>query len=415
MNSTLNLQPSTFNGSALAIIPARGGSKGIPRKNIRPLAGKPLIAYNILEARRSRFVTRVVVSTDDPEIGAVARQYGAEVVWRPAEISGDTASSESALLHTLETLRQSEGYQPDLVVFLQCTSPLTLAEDIDGTVQALIDQQADTALAVIPFHYFLWKPLADPQSGLPDAVGINHEKRVRPLRQQREAQYLETGAVYVMRTGGFIEARHRFFGKTALYEMPGERRLEIDDPVDFEVAEILMQKHNRSAEEKLALALPDPIEALILDFDGVFTNNKVLVFQDGTEAVQCDRSDGWGIAQLKKFGFPIWILSTEVNPVVKARADKLGISCRQGQPDKGAALDRLLDDLGVSASRVIYVGNDVNDLPCLQRVGCAVAVGDAHPQVKALAHLVLKSAGGNGALRELSELINAAFLHQQKE
>lgn len=411
----LNAPFSTFNGNALAIIPARGGSKGIPRKNIRPLAGKPLIAYNILEARRARLVTRVVVSTDDAEIGAIAQQYGAEVVWRPAEISGDTASSESALLHTLDFLHQVEGYQPDLVVFLQCTSPLTLAEDIDGTVQALLEQQADTALAVIPFHYFLWKPVADERSGRQYAEGINHDKRVRPLRQQRAPQYLETGAVYVMRTAGFLEARHRFFGHTAMYVMPTERRLEIDDPVDFEVAEILMQSQKRLAEVNPSAALPYPIEAVILDFDGVFTDNKVLVFQDGSEAVLCDRSDGWGIAQLKKLGFPIWILSAEVNPVVKARADKLGLPCWQGQQDKGQALGRLLAQLGANASRVVYVGNDVNDLPCMQRVGCAVAVADAQPEVKVLARLVLKSPGGDGALRELYELINAELTNRRKE
>jgi CMP-N-acetylneuraminic acid synthetase len=193
----------------LAIIPARGGSKGIPRKNILPLAGKPLIAYNIEQARLAHSVNRVVVSTDDAEIGAIARQYGAEVVWRPAEISGDSASSESALLHVLESLQAAEGYRPDVLVFLQCTSPLTLAEDIDGTLQALLDAQADTALAVIPFHYFVWKPQPDG-----DAVGINHNKGYRPLRQEREPQYLETGAVYVMRVPGFEAARHRFFGKT---------------------------------------------------------------------------------------------------------------------------------------------------------------------------------------------------------
>ena len=182
--------------------PARGGSKGIPRKNIRSLAGKPLIAYNIEQALRSRWINRLVVSTDDPEIGAVAQAYGAQVIWRPAEISGDSASSEAALLHTLETLDQDEGYQPDLLVFLQCTSPLTLAEDIDGTIQALLDQGADTSLAVIPFHYFLWRQVEN-EMGAVDASGINHDKNIRPLRQEREPQYLETGAVYVMRVAWF--------------------------------------------------------------------------------------------------------------------------------------------------------------------------------------------------------------------
>ena len=129
----------------IALIPARGGSKGIPRKNLQSLAGKPLIAHTIEHARQARSVGRVVVSTDDAEIAAVSKQYGAEVVWRPAAISGDTASSESALLHALEYLQQTEGYESDLLVFLQCTSPLTLPEDIDGTVQALWDEIAAEA------------------------------------------------------------------------------------------------------------------------------------------------------------------------------------------------------------------------------------------------------------------------------
>jgi YrbI family 3-deoxy-D-manno-octulosonate 8-phosphate phosphatase len=381
----------------LAIIPARGGSKGIPRKNIRPLFGKPLIAYNIEQARLARLVQRVVVSTDDPEIGAIARQYGAEVVWRPAEISGDTASSESALLHALEYLRQSEGYQPDLLVFLQCTSPLTLAEDIDGTIQSLLDAQADTALAVIPFHYFIWKT-----GGSGEAVGVNHDKRVRPLRQEREPQYLETGAVYVMRVPGFLGARHRFFGKTALYKMPAERRLEIDDPVDFRIAETLVRAQ---VEQRKSAALPESIGALILDFDGVFTDNKVIVFQDGREAVVCDRSDGWGIGQLKKTGLPILILSTEPNPVVQARADKLRLPCLQNIQDKWAALSAWLAERDIDPQQVVYVGNDANDLDCMTRVGCAVAPAHAYPEALAAAHIILDQRGGDGAIREICDLI----------
>src|SRR5262249_45872769 len=119
--------------NVLAIIPARGGSKGIPRKNLIPLAGKTLVAYSIEAARQAKGIHRVVVSTEDPEIAAVARGYGAEVVERPTQISGDKASSESVLLHIVEHLQRTESYTPDLIVFLQCTSPLTQADDIDGT------------------------------------------------------------------------------------------------------------------------------------------------------------------------------------------------------------------------------------------------------------------------------------------
>ena len=383
--------------TALAIIPARGGSRGIPRKNVRLLAGKPLIAHTIEHARQARSVNRIVVSTDDPEIAAVSERYGAEVVWRPAEISGDTASSESALLHTLEYLQETEGYQPDLIVFLQCTSPLTLPEDIDGTVQALLNENADSALAVTPFHYFLWR-----QDEKGDAVGINHDKQVRLLRQQREPQFLETGAVYVMRTEGFRKAKHRFFGKTAMYIMPRERCLEIDEPIDFRLAEVLIKEREQ---EKKSNALPDPVAALVLDFDGVFTDNKVIVFQDGREAVVCNRGDGWGLGQLNELGVPTLVLSTEENPVVQARCDKLGIACIHGLEDKLAALMSWLEAKKIDASQVVYVGNDANDLACLEAVGCGVVVSDAHPQAQAAARIVLSRPGGHGAIRELCDLI----------
>jgi CMP-N-acetylneuraminic acid synthetase len=221
----------------LAVIPARGGSKGIPQKNLKPILNKPLIAYTIESALNSKSVNRVIVSTDDEEIGSVSRKLGAEVIWRPTEISGDHAASEDSLLQVLEQLEISEGYQPDLLVFLQCTSPLTSPEDINGTIKVLLDEDADSALAVSPFHYFLWEQGHDG-----NAVGINHDKSKRLLRQQRKAQFIESGSVYVMRVEGFRNARHRFFGKTAMYNMPNERCLEIDDPVDLDLAEFFMEK-----------------------------------------------------------------------------------------------------------------------------------------------------------------------------
>lgn len=224
----------------LTVIPARGGSKGIPKKNIRLLGGKPLIAHTIEASLGSRLITRTTVSTDDAEIGDVAKRYGSEVIWRPAEIAGDLSSSESALLHVLKHLLDSERFMPEILVFLQCTSPFTTAEDIDGTITALLDQGADTAFAATPFHYFLWKQAA---SG--DCLGINHDKSVRPMRQQREPQFLETGAVYVMRTQGFLTHKHRFFGRTAMHIIPAERVLEIDEPADIDLAEArLMHQSN---------------------------------------------------------------------------------------------------------------------------------------------------------------------------
>lgn len=216
----------------LAIIPARGKSKGIPQKNLQIVAGHPLVAWSIKAAKTSANINRIVVSTDDQSIAETALSYGAEVVKRPDEISGDEASSESALLHVLETLRMREGYLPDLLVFLQCTSPLTVAEDIDNCINKMIKNNADTATTVTDFHYFLWRETPEG-----NAEGINHDKHIRERRQERDPQYLETGAVYVMKTEGFLKHKHRFFGKTILSVMPPARVLEIDNPSDLLIAD----------------------------------------------------------------------------------------------------------------------------------------------------------------------------------
>jgi YrbI family 3-deoxy-D-manno-octulosonate 8-phosphate phosphatase len=387
----------------LAVIPARGGSKGVPRKNVLPLCGKPLIGWTIEAALAAQSVSRVVVSTDDAEIAEVSRQFGAESLSRPAEISGDKASSESALLDVLNQLRKREEYVPDVLVFLQCTSPLTEAEDIDGTVSSLLEQNANSAVAVVDFHYFIWR-----RGEGDDATGVNHEKNVRVLRQDREPQFLESGAVYAMRTRGFLESKHRFFGKTVLYQMPAERRLEIDEPVDYRVAEVLLRdrqlRHNQEE-------LPNLVEAVVFDFDGVFTDNRVIVNEDGRESVICNRSDGLGLSRLKQTGLPLLVLSAEANPVVMARCRKLNIECFYGVEDKLTLLEEWLEEQNVKPEHAIYVGNDVNDAECLQRVGCGVAVADAHPAAKISADLVLSSCGGFGAVRELADLIETR-IHQ---
>jgi YrbI family 3-deoxy-D-manno-octulosonate 8-phosphate phosphatase len=379
-----------------AIIPARGGSKGIVGKNLRVLGGRPLIAHTLLAARESKRIERVVVSTDDPGIAEVARAYGADVVLRPAELASDSASSESALLHTLGSLAAEQKYEPELVAFLQCTSPLTLAQDIDGTIAKLIDEGADSALSVAMFHYFVWKSIGG------EAVGVNHDKRVRPRRQDREPEFIETGAVYAMRRAGFLDAKHRFFGKTVFYEMPLERVCEIDELVDLEVAELRLRQRAQSAR---VAALPSPVEALVMDFDGVHTDNRVFVDQTGQESVSCSREDGLGLELLRKTGLPMLVLSKEQNPVVQARCKKLQLACLSGVDAKLSTLQRWCSERRVSLAGTVFVGNDVNDNECLAAVGCGVAVADAHPDAKRHARIVLERPGGQGALRELCELI----------
>jgi YrbI family 3-deoxy-D-manno-octulosonate 8-phosphate phosphatase len=147
------------------------------------------------------------------------------------------------------------------------------------------------------------------------------------------------------------------------------------------------------------------VDLVVLDFDGVLTDNAVWVLEDGTEMVRCDRSDGLGIAMLKKAGIPVMVLSTETNPVVTARCEKLAIPCVQGVSDKGRELVAILARERIDSTRVAYVGNDVNDLDCMEIAGFPVAVADAHPQVLGTARVVLSTRGGYGAVRELCDLL----------
>ncbi|MBE7438812.1 MAG: HAD hydrolase family protein [Spirochaetales bacterium] len=151
------------------------------------------------------------------------------------------------------------------------------------------------------------------------------------------------------------------------------------------------------------------VKFVVLDFDGVFTDNRVIVGEDGRESVICSRSDGLGLTRLKKLGIPAIILSTETNAVVSRRSEKLQIECEQGIPDKAARLRDLLQERDIRPDETAYVGNDVNDLGCLQLVGCPVAVADAYPEVKAHARLVLKTRGGYGAVREFCDRLAAAY------
>lgn len=151
--------------------------------------------------------------------------------------------------------------------------------------------------------------------------------------------------------------------------------------------------------------LPREPALLALDFDGVITDDRVYVSEDGRESVACTRGDGMGITLLRRAGFPVVVISTEPNPVVRARCDKLKVECVQNCERKVEDLRRLLDERGIPAERIVFVGNDINDIPCLELAGCGLAVADAHPLVKAAADGVLSHPGGHGAVREVAEML----------
>ncbi|MFF5854733.1 cytidylyltransferase domain-containing protein [Streptomyces sp. NPDC012751] len=384
----------------LAVIPARGGSKGVPAKNLAPVGGVPLVARAVRECRASRLVTDVVVSTDDQAIAAAAREAGAEVVLRPSAIAGDTATSEAAVLHAMDTHEALHGAPVDVVLLVQCTSPFLVREDIDGVAAAVAENGADTAVTVAPFHGFVWRESEAETEG---GVGVNHDKSYRPRRQDRPQDFLETGTAYAMDAAGFREHRHRFFGHTELVRTDPARVLEIDDPHDLARARALAPLFD--ADRPGSLPTADDVDAVVLDFDGTQTDDRVLIDSDGREFVAVHRGDGLGIAALRRSGLKLLILSTEQNPVVAARARKLKIPVLHGIDRKDLALKQWCEEQGIAPERVLYAGNDVNDLPCFALVGWPVAVASAHDVVRGAARAVTTVPGGDGAIREIASWI----------
>lgn len=381
--------------NVLAVIPARGGSKGVPGKNLAPIADAPLVVRAVRAARAARLIGQVVVSTDDPGIAALARSAGAGVVERPARISGDTATSEAAVLHAMDTVEQRDGTPLDVVLLVQCTSPFITPGDLDGVTRAVLDG-ADSAFTAAPFHGFVWRE--SDQGG----HGVNHDKAYRPRRQDRPQDWLETGAAYAMRAPAFRTERHRFFGRTSLVPADPARVLEIDDPHDLDRARALAPLLDGTGGR---LPGREDIDAVVIDFDGTQTDDRVLIDSEGRELVAVHRGDGLGIAALRRAGLPLLILSTEQNPVVAARARKLRIPVLHGIDRKDLALKQWCEEHGINPERVLYAGNDVNDLPCFGLVGWPVAVAGAHYVVTAAARAVTTAPGGYGAIREIASWI----------
>lgn len=381
-------------GSTIAIIPARGGSKGVPRKNLRRVGGVPLVVRAIHSAQQAERVDRVIVSTDDIEIADISRAAGAEVVDRPAALSGDLASSETALLHAIDEVERA-GATVQTVVFLQATSPFIASSGIDDALALIAEGGYDVAFSAFETFGFLW---ARDGGGTADA--INHSAAARPRRQDREPHYMETGAFYAMDAAGFRAAGHRFFGRVGIVEVPEASAIEIDDAAQLAIAGALAS---------LVDDVPSiHVDAVVTDFDGVHTDDTATVDAVGGESVRVSRSDGMGVSLLRRTGIPFLILSSETNPVVRARAQKLQVPVIHGVGDKAEALRDWAAAEGVALERIAYLGNDVNDLPAMELVGWPVAVADARAQVRAASRLILEHRGGEGAVRELLDLVIAS-------
>ena len=221
----------------LSIIPARGGSKGIPLKNIVKLNKKPLLYYTVNASLNSKFIDKTIVSTDNQKISNYAKKLHAEVIPRPKKLSGDNASIESVATHVLEYLSKKENYVPDAIIFLQNTSPLRKSFHIDEAIKLFKKKNYDSILSGFNSHKFFWKKINS------FVKPVNYSPKNRPNRQNFTDQFIENGSIYIIKYKIFMKTKSRLSGKIGLYEMPETLSVEIDTLEDLKLANYFLKKN----------------------------------------------------------------------------------------------------------------------------------------------------------------------------
>lgn len=397
----------------LALIPARGGSKGIPRKNIRNFAGYPLIAWSIAAAKQSKLVTRIIVSTDDEEIAAVAREWGAETPFlRPAELAQDKTTDLPVFEHALKWLEEVEGHHPEVVIQLRPTSPIRPKSMVDDAIRILLNHKdADCARGVVPAAqnpFKMWHFIGEdkPINPLLEVEGV--AEPYNAPRQILPPVYWQTGHIDAIRVSTITQKKSLTGDVVYPLVIDPKYTVDIDTLSDWAKYEALVYSGLEMVSPgKSRKAMPETIKMIICDFDGVITDNLVLTDENGKETVSASRSDSMRIQTLREKGVEVMILSSEPNPVVMARAKKMGVEAMRGigMQDKGRVMREVLERKNIKAENVIYLGNDLNDLPCFEIAGWSVAVADAYPEVIRAADYVLTKNGGHGAVRELCEIV----------
>jgi YrbI family 3-deoxy-D-manno-octulosonate 8-phosphate phosphatase len=397
----------------LAIIPARGGSKGIPRKNIKSFAGYPLIAYSIIAAKQSSLVTRVIVSTEDEEIASVARQYGADTPFlRPIELAQDETTDLPVFVQAINWLEKNQGYHPEMVVQLRPTSPVRPVGCVDDAIKILMDHpSADSVRGVVPAGqnpYKMWRIDEKTERMIPLIKIEGLKEQYNAPRQKLPPVWWQTGHIDVIRTQTILKKSSMSGDVVLPYRIDSKYTIDIDNPSDWKKAEWLVLYGGLEIVDPAnqRRKFPEKLRLLVMDFDGVLTDNRVWVDEKGHERIAASRADSMGLDLLRKqTKIEPMVLSTETNPVVSARCKKLNLQVIQGVLDKASILKEILAKKKIRPENVLYIGNDVNDLPCFPLVSCAVVPADAEPRVLRSADLVLQHNGGHGAVRELCDLL----------
>lgn len=377
-------------GRWLALMPLRSGSRGIPGKNVRAMAGRPLFAWALEQTVNSGCFDAVWVATDSEEIGGRVRElFGSTVtvVGRSAEGASDEAATERVML---EVAKQSEF---DVMGLIQATSPLTQAADLVAARQRFETETLDSLLTAVPSRRFYWSDAGAPH---------NYDPSARPRRQEMPPTFVENGAFYLTRRALLLAESCRLGGRVGVHSMAEETLHEVDDLDDWAVVEGLLRR--RLARERLS-----GIRALVVDVDGTLTDGGMYYSAQGESLKRFDTRDAKGLALLRDAGVRVCVVSAECSPSVAARMSKLGIDdYHPGTSDKWRLLREKLCGWGMRPDEVAVIGDDVGDTELMTHLGFAFCPADSVASVRAIADRVCTSGGGRGAVREACDLLLAA-------
>lgn len=373
----------------VALVPLRGESKSIPKKNIKVMAGKPLCAWVLEAACNAQVFDKIYVSTDCKEVAEVVEALGLNIgiIMRPARLATDVATTESVMLHFAEEVKF------DTMATIQATSPLVRAEDFINAIQMFKTDKLDSLLTGVEMKRFFWT-----EQGVP----LNYNPLKRPMRQQIRGTIMENGAFYLTTRKILEKEQSRLGGRIGIYKMAENTAVEVDEPEDWAVVEaLLLERFQEGLGAKLK-----KIKLLGMDCDGVLTDAGMYYNENGEELKKFNTRDGQGLALLRVKGIKTAIITSENSQVVKHRAAKLKVDeLYMGVEDKKVVIEALMAKYQLKAENIAYVSDDLNDLPAIELAGLSFAVNDAVEAVRNRADYKLSAAGGRGAIREVCDLI----------
>ncbi|XP_056604607.1 N-acylneuraminate cytidylyltransferase A [Triplophysa dalaica] len=379
-----------------ALILARGGSKGIPLKNIKKLAGVPLIGWVIRAARDAEVFDSVWVSTDHDEIVKVAEEWGAKVHKRSPEVSKDSSSS-------LETIQEFTREHPEFEVVcnIQATSPCLHPKHIKEALELMTEKGFESVFSVVRRHHFRWEEVKN--KGKPCTKPLNLNPAKRPRRQDWDGELCENGSFYFA-TRDLINKNLLQGGKTVYYEMKPENSVDIDVDIDWPVAEQRVLRYGYFGKDK-----PEVVKLLVCNIMGCLTDGTISLSANGDDKVSYHYRDQDGINMLKTDGVEVILMSSKGYPIQAALADKLnvrlGCVVKQEVDDKKMEVEKLLKERALEWKDVAYIGNDEADVQCLELAGLSAVPKDGLEKARIAAKYTCHNAAGHGAVMEFAEHI----------